>query len=200
MEEKNLEQLEISAESEMSGAAESYSKTEEGSMLGKFKDAESLLAAYNNLEAEFTRKSQKLAELQKKLQETAVFEHQESIEDFIENAPNNDKYKKEITEILEKDKSISNLPNKFDVALSIIKNAEQKSQELLTDEEFLEKNIYSNKRVVDKIISNYLNGLNGISAHPKLISGSANCVHFSPDESKPKTIFEAGEILSKMLK
>ena len=31
---------------------------------GKFKDAESLLKAYNNLEAEFTKKSQRLAEIE----------------------------------------------------------------------------------------------------------------------------------------
>ena len=34
------------------------------SNFGKFKDAESLLKAYNNLEAEFTKKSQKLAMLE----------------------------------------------------------------------------------------------------------------------------------------
>ena len=39
--------------------------SEEGSMLGKFKDATSLLNAYMSLQAEFTRKSQKLKELEK---------------------------------------------------------------------------------------------------------------------------------------
>ena len=42
-----------------------------GSTFGKFKDATSLLSAYNNLEAEFTRKSQKLSEALKKLESTA---------------------------------------------------------------------------------------------------------------------------------
>ena len=41
-----------------------------GSQFGKFKDANSLLTAYNNLQAEFTKKCQKLSELEKeKLQE-----------------------------------------------------------------------------------------------------------------------------------
>ena len=40
---------------------------ENGSTFGKFKDATSLLAAYDSLQAEFTRKSQKLSEIQKKL-------------------------------------------------------------------------------------------------------------------------------------
>lgn len=38
-----------------------------GSTFGKFKDATSLLSAYNSLEAEFTRKSQKLSEIMKNL-------------------------------------------------------------------------------------------------------------------------------------
>lgn len=37
----------------------------EGSSLGKFKSEQSLLEAYNNLQAEFTRKCQKLSELEK---------------------------------------------------------------------------------------------------------------------------------------
>ena len=42
---------------------------ENGSTFGKFKDATSLLSAYNSLQAEFTRKSQKLAEAQKKIED-----------------------------------------------------------------------------------------------------------------------------------
>ena len=41
--------------------------TEEGSMYGKFKDATSMLKAYKSLEAEFTRKSQRVSELEKML-------------------------------------------------------------------------------------------------------------------------------------
>lgn len=41
---------------------------DEGSILGKFKDATSLLNAYTNLQAEFTRKSQKLKELEKRVE------------------------------------------------------------------------------------------------------------------------------------
>lgn len=56
---ENIEQL----SSSLNGA---QFEDDDGSMLGKFKDATSLLNAYNNLQAEFTRKSQKLAELTKK--------------------------------------------------------------------------------------------------------------------------------------
>ncbi len=51
----------------------------EGSIMGKFKDATSLSKAYANLQAEFTRKSQKLAELERKMSGT----EQSSEEDVV---------------------------------------------------------------------------------------------------------------------
>ena len=41
-------------------------QSQEGSIFGKFKDTASLLNAYNSLQREFTKKSQKLAEMSKK--------------------------------------------------------------------------------------------------------------------------------------
>ena len=40
---------------------------DEGSIFGKFKDAKTLLDAYNSLQAEFTRKCQKLADFMESL-------------------------------------------------------------------------------------------------------------------------------------
>ncbi|MBO5954910.1 MAG: hypothetical protein J6Q13_02965, partial [Clostridia bacterium] len=55
---------------------------------GKFKDAESLLKAYSNLEAEFTKKSQKLAMLEseneKNLSElTKRAEQEKKVDEFV---------------------------------------------------------------------------------------------------------------------
>lgn len=47
------------------GAQEVVDASTGGSPFGKFKDSTSLLSAYNSLQAEFTRKSQRLAELEK---------------------------------------------------------------------------------------------------------------------------------------
>ena len=46
---------------------ENFSNTNEKINLGKFKDVSSLLTAYNNLQAEFTKKCQKLSEISKKV-------------------------------------------------------------------------------------------------------------------------------------
>lgn len=176
------------------------SQTQEGSIYGKFNDAKSLLEAYNNLQSEFTRKSQKLAEFQKKIEENAVFENYQTVDDFIRDTTDSDKYKKEITEIITQDKEVSSLPNKYQVAYKIAKEAERKSAENLSSQEYLDKHILNNAQIKQQIISNYLSGLNDISSTPKILDGNSANIYFSPNLSKPKSIQEAGEIFSKMLK
>lgn len=58
----NVEQEESLNEDKMVG--ENVAENLEQGSLGKFKDAQTLLEAYNNLQAEFTRKCQKLNQLQ----------------------------------------------------------------------------------------------------------------------------------------
>ena len=54
------------------------SEAERGVPVGKFKNVDDLYQAYNNLQAEFTRKSQRLAELEKdKIAQTQQFEKTE---------------------------------------------------------------------------------------------------------------------------
>lgn len=56
-----------SANDATTGAQGAVDASTGGSPFGKFKDSTSLLSAYNSLQAEFTRKSQRLAELEKSL-------------------------------------------------------------------------------------------------------------------------------------
>lgn len=200
MENNQLEQPEIDVTTCSENSAIQASENQSGSNLGKFKDATSLLEAYNNLEAEFTRKSQILAEFQSKKQENAIFETYNSIDEFLNSTTDSDKYKKEITEILSTDNELDSLPNKYQVALKIIKSAESKSAKNLESQEYLDKYILNNEGIKKQIISNYLSSINNISSLPKIISGNPNNVYFSPNPNKPKTLREADEIFSKMLK
>ena len=95
---------------------------------------------------------------------------------------------------------ISSLPNKNQVAFKIIKEAERKTAEQLNNPEFLDKYIENNQTIKNKIITNYLSSLNSVSEAPKVISGNASNIYFSPSISTPKTLKEAGDIFSKMLK
>ena len=50
---------------------------------GKFKSAEALLAAYNALEAEFTRKSQRLSEIEKEQAQTTTALNENEVESDV---------------------------------------------------------------------------------------------------------------------
>lgn len=192
MENETLEQLKAEPETK--------SENSDGSMYGKFKDVQSLLEAYNSLQAEFTRKSQKLAEFQKNLEQNAVFSDNDNLEEMISDPTDLEKYKKEVTEILDKNEDLSNLPNKNQVALKIIKETERKTNETLNNPEFIDKYIEANENIKGKIISNYLSTLNETSTAPKVISGNSSSIYLSPSLNMPKTLKDAGDILTKMLK
>lgn len=53
--------------------------------IGKFKDVESLLSAYNNLQAEFTRKCQKVSELESSLSSFSEKGLEAYAKEFVEN-------------------------------------------------------------------------------------------------------------------
>lgn len=175
------------------------SENQEGSMLGKFKDAKTLLEAYNSLQSEFTRKCQKLAEFQKENEQNAFFNKYETIDDFINSTNGSDIYKDQMLEILDNNE-INNLPNKYLIAYKIAENSSRKTAELLNDPNFVDKEILNNENIKEKVISKYLSNLNNISQAPNIISGNATSVYFSPEQSRPTTIREASEIFSKMLK
>jgi len=195
MEENIIEQLNIEPENESIN-----SENSESSIFGKFKDAKTLLNAYNSLQAEFTRKSQKLSEIQKQLDENALFSKSDSLENILTDETDLEKYKKEVTEILDNNNEISSLPNKNFVAVKIIKEAERKIAETLNNQDYIDKYLSSNNKIKDKIISEYLSTLNETQAPPKVITGNSSNIYFSPSLEMPKTLKDAGEILSKMLK
>ena len=174
-------------------------ENQEGSILGKFKDAKTLLNAYNSLQAEFTRKCQKLAELQKENDKNAFFEQYNTIDDFISSTNGSDIYKDEMLEILQSNE-INNLPNKYLIAYKIAQEADRKTASNLNNPDYIDSHILNNELIKEKVISKYISNLNNISTSPKIISGNSNTVYFSPQESKPTTIKQAGEIFSKMLK
>ena len=192
MENEIIEQLETEPEN--------TSENSDSSILGRFKDAKTLLEAYNNLQAEFTRKSQRLADIQKNLNENALSSNNDSRENILNDSTDPDKYKKEIAEILNTDNDISNLPNKNQVAFKIIKETERRIAETLNNQEYMDKYIETNQSIKDRIITNYLSTLSDAQHAPKVISGNASNIYFSPSISSPKTLKEAGDIFSKMLK
>ena len=61
---ENEQDIIATLDSQTAEAEMEKGESESGSLLGKFQSKEALLKAYNNLEAEFTRRSQRLKELE----------------------------------------------------------------------------------------------------------------------------------------
>lgn len=234
MEETNyLEQPNSSAGVESVGEQNSQEEKvqpnveENGSNFGKFKDSASLLSAYSNLEKEFTKKSQKLAELLKSeeiknanltdinenIDNNSANEEKNDIsihafyeddnwktysENFIKSNPEAKKYSSEIYDLIASDKFLSSSPNCLEYAFAIVKQKHQVGTEnLLTNQTFLNEHILNNEDIKNQIIKNYLSSL---SANvPRFISGTTQNISVTTPENKPKTIKDASDILRKLL-
>lgn len=234
MEETNfLEQPKSSAGVESVGEQNSQGEKvqpnveENGSNFGKFKDSASLLSAYSNLEKEFTKKSQKLAELLKseEIKNANLKENNENMcdisanqeifhnsaqafyednnwktysENFIKNNPDAKKYASEIYNLIASDKVLASCPNCLEYAFATIAQKHKVDTEsLLNDQTFLSEHILNNENIKNQIIKNYLSSL---SANvPRFISGTTQSISVTTPENKPKTIKDASDILRKLL-
>lgn len=164
---------------------------------GKFKDAESLMKAYLNLEAEFTKKSQKLALLENEInaeqqQKSRQAELDRQVEDFVTKFEAVRPFSNVLKESLQKeDGSIE------EQAVKILSNNYKTPDDYIKDNEFLNNYIFSNKEIKDKIIKDYLSNLTQNS--PIKIDKSSSSISLTPPK-QPTTIQEAGKLAKSIIK
>ncbi len=165
---------------------------------GKFKDAESLMRAYSNLESEFTKKSQKLAQLEsEKENEQKIISRKAEIERKVDEFVTKFEKIKPFSSAL-KESLINNENSSLeDEAISILSNNYKSAEEFMTDDEFLNKYIYSNKDIKDKIVKEYLSNITLNS--PIKMNSSASNISLTPP-SDPTTIKEAGKLAKSIIK
>ena len=192
--------------------------------LGKFKNAKALLDAYNNLQAEFTKKSQQLSKLkQDKIAENQNNEEVQKSDNLPEDAEN---LQKNIEKIDENDKLEENIDE--DLSLFLQKNCEAESFSDEIKSQYLDKNqnpferawasvimshlktsddkvsdpiinqyILNDEKVKNKIIENYLNELS--SSRPPVMMSSQSGERLSEVKSdSPTTLEEAKIMVGKM--
>ena len=171
----------------------------EGS-LGKFKDAESLLKAYNNLQAEFTKKCQKLSALENEKNKTIFYEEDwnKRVANFLEKNPEAKKYSKEISEKILNSPELKSSENALELAWSSIamKNYVE-PEKLASDKTFLNSYIFNNEEIKKKVLENYLKE---IKTAPPVISGSRGAKLSSKEEYAPKNLNDAKKIVEKFFK
>ena len=166
--------------------------------LGKFKDAESLMKAYANLEAEFTKKSQRLSMLEQESErisqaQTKKQEQEKMVDEFVSKFEIAKPFSSALKEILAQNEQT----DLKDEAIRLISSTHKTAEQFSTDEDFLNNYIYSNQSIKDKIVKEYLNKLpqNG----PIKIENGSKSISLTPSAS-PKTIAEASRLAKDIIK
>lgn len=198
----------------------------EGSSFGKFKSATSLLEAYNNLQAEFTRKSQELANLKKSYEADEVSkinalpedslgssENTYCVEQFGENGDFMQNFDKIMTDFAEKcpdaktkEKEIKEkflafpglqkIDGGMDIAYALVKT-QASPAELIMNPEFVQTYVLSNEKIKAAVVDEYIKSLAKLEV-PKLISSEGSTLVVAP-KNTPKTLGDANKIFQKML-
>lgn len=153
---------------------ESDTNQQEGQTLGKFKNPEALLEAYNNLQSEFTKKCQRLSELEKdkaekdNVQDNANQTLDTNLNQFLSKNTDAKDYVDELKQkvTFQGDYSESALQNAW--AGIVLDHIKAKSAE---HDKLVDKYVLSDENVKNKVIQNYLNSLKENSS-PIVISSN----------------------------
>lgn len=174
--------------------------TDNGSKeFGKFKDAQSLLKAYNALQTEFTKKSQRLSELENSNTE---FSREEKINRAIEILEQNhsiaNRFSKELKESAKNAQTDNYTEIMQEELLKRLEQGYKTAEEYAVDQDFLQAYVYTNQEIKDNIIRDYLANLT--SATPvKVVSNISSSIPLSPP-NVPSTIQEAGRLAKNIIK
>lgn len=165
------------------------SGSQNGSQFGKFSSAEELVNAYNNLQAEFTRKCQKLSEIQKQnaekeIEETSLkkdepeeiapaFEQenwQNKVAEFLQKNDSAKEFSREISNEILNDKELQASPDMLEIAWARVLSKVYKPPEQIANESsFVEKFVLNNDQLKQKVLGSYLKE---IRSAPNVIGNS----------------------------
>ena len=180
------------------------SQSNEGSSLGKFKDQESLLEAYNNLQAEFTRKCQKLSQLEKDMsaQKQPVYMEenwQQKVSDFLSSHAEAKQFASEISQKIIENPSLYSGENALNLAWAdIISKKYVSPQDMMSDDKFVNDYVLSNEHIKKKVLEGYLNDLRKNKLPPIQTSHSGKVTFQTPKVAN--TLNEAKKLVEDMLK
>lgn len=168
-----------------------------GGEYGKFKDLESLLKAYDSLEAEFTRRSQRLKELERGAADKTNRTDSESSpppggsgenteEEFVKLYPRAKEFSQQIAAARHK-QGLNGAKDMERVYIGILEENLKSSENKFSEEKFLLEKVRENPAVLDKILKSYLKEL--VNSKPKAAFGGGNALATPP--KRPKNLTEA---------
>ena len=188
-----------SADDENEGEIPEDNKTEiegeEQSKPKKFKSVEELEKAYESLEKEFTRRSQRLAKLEKEMKQDKVetdAEWKAKVDKFFSENPSAKPFAKQMSDEIIRDNTLRSRSDCLETALTrVLLEAYRAPKDLATDEDFLKEHILGSDFVKKAVIEGYMKDLRE-GKPPVLISARGQ--NTVAPRSKPKTIEEAGKM------
>lgn len=193
---EGVNSLQVEETVHTAGAEEVEGTTE---YYGKFKDAKSLLNAYNALQSEFTRRCQKVKELErenlliKREQsdgKSFLDEHEWEKKAFLEIFPGAEKeYSSLVETAFNSDGSKGWLGRAY--VKKLTDNYEDKIK-YLSSIDYVKDAVNNNQELKNSIIKEYLTSVESSKPTIKLISGNGMATVSPP--SKPKSLADAGDL------
>lgn len=165
---------------------------------GKFKSREALLDAYNNLEKEFTRKCQRLSELEKDKTEENEISLEDKFSQFLSENIDAIGYSEEIMKIAQTDDKIKSLQDPFMAAWCKVL-CEDVLHRASAGDYCLNKYVLSSEEIQHKIVEDYLGKLRE-QKNPVVISSSSGERVSSAEIEHPSTLEEAKQLVDKMFR
>lgn len=165
---------------------------------GKFKSPEALLDAYNNLEKEFTRKCQRLSELEKDKTEENEISLEDKFSQFLSENTDAIGYSEEIMKIAQTDDKIKSLQDPFMAAWCKVL-CEDVLHKASAGDYCLNKYVLSSEEIQHKIVEDYLGKLRE-QKNPVVISSSSGERVSSAEIEHPSTLEEAKQLVDKMFR
>ena len=167
------------------------------SELGKFKSAEALLAAYNSLEAEFTRKSQRLSEIEKEKAQATTENDPKVIEDelqvFLSNNSEAVPYADELKENALKQSGKPDFEKLYqDLALANLINGNSKQ-----DNPIIKKYVFQDEELKKIVVENYMKQLS-IQKTPIVINSEIGEKVAGQKPVTPNSLAEAKGLVEKL--
>ncbi len=163
---------------------------------GKFKNPSELLRAYGELEKEFTRRSQRLRELENNVKPyESEEEWREAADKFFTKTPSAVPFAREIAQEISSDPQLREDRNCFEKALvSVMARNFRTPEQLMQDGQFLKEYVLASPKVREEIINEYLDAL--LKAQPPRTFAGGGLQSVAPP-SKPRTLEEAGRLFLK---
>lgn len=192
---------EVKSLAENKDVREDAGQDNESAPVGKFRDPKELLRAYGELEREFTRRSQKLAETERALaRATAPYspsseEWKEAVDKFFSEIPAAKPFAKDMAAELLRDPKLRSDRNCLGNALVRVLAAKFRTPEqLMSDGQFLRDHVLGSAAVKAAVVEGYLKGLR--EGQPPVVMHEGG-VSLALARKAPKSIEEAGELFLK---